>query len=232
VSERRRALPTWWIVVIGLCAGAFLGVAAAALVRDGGEDPPTMTLAPAASPYPDDQAANAQAFLAAWRRYREATFVVESTFVRELPGGEDLEVDRIVVQDPPRRLVRQGGSVSVSGDDTSMSCEPIGSETVCTTFAGVDYEAGIREELGAWATAVTGDAPAYAVAVPQPGCYDLQLVTDLVAPPYGEATRVCFDEETGAIRSRQVTRTSGIDTEEATSIRATVQDADWEVGAG
>jgi hypothetical protein len=228
-AAARRRLPTWWLVVVGVTIGAVIGLGAAALVRDdGGDEPATLTLAPLDTVYPPDQAANAAQFLAAWDRYRHATFVAEYSFTRTVPGGEPLETTRVVVQQPPRRQIRQGDSVTTTDVDSSLLCEPVGSETVCTPRPGVDYEASIAQELAAWRTAIVGDAPAYAVQVPKPGCFDLQLAVALAAPPYGDVTRVCFDEETGAIRTRQTTRAIGSDEEHATRITSTVTDADWE----
>jgi hypothetical protein len=231
----RPRLPTWWLVVIGVAIGAVIGLGAAAMVGgDGGDDdePASLTLAPLDTIYPPDQAGNAAQFLAAWERSRRATFVAEYRFERTLPGGETVESTRVVVQDPPRRLVRQGSSTTTTDDERSLSCEPVGTDTVCTEHPGVDYDETVAEELAAWRTAIVGDAPAYAVQVPQPGCFDLQRAVDLAAPPYGEATRVCFDDATGAIRSRQITRASGSDTETAVRITATVTDADWRAGGG
>jgi hypothetical protein len=229
----RRRLATWWLVVIGVAIGAVIGLGAAAMVRgDGDDEPATLTLAPVDTIYPPDQAGHAAQFLAAWERSRRATFVAEYTFERTLAGGETLETTRVVVQDPPRRQVRQGDSTTTTDDERALLCEPVGTETVCTERPGVDYDEAVADELAAWRTAIVGDAPAYAVQVPRPGCFDLQRAVDLVAPPYGEATRVCFDDATGAIRSRQITRASGSDTETAVRITATVTDSDWQTRGG
>jgi hypothetical protein len=234
VPVPRPRLPTWWLVVIGIAIGAVIGLGAAAMVGGDGDDdePASLTLAPLDTIYPPDQAGNAAQFLAAWERSRRATFVAEYTFERTLPGGETVESTRVVVQDPPRRLVRQGNSTTTTDDESALLCEPVGTETVCTERPGVDYDESIAAELAAWRTAIVGAAPAYAVQVPQPGCFDLQRAVDLAAPPYGEATRVCFDDATGAIRSRQITRASGSDTETAVRITATVTDADWRTSGG
>ena len=57
---------------------------AAAFVGDGDGGAPTMTLAPLDNPYPPDQAANAEQFLTAWERYRNATFVAELAYAAVL----------------------------------------------------------------------------------------------------------------------------------------------------
>jgi hypothetical protein len=227
--SRVRRAPMWALVAIGIALGALLGLGAAALFANDDDDDPTLTLDPGTG-YPADQAENAAAFLTAWERYRRATFVAELDFERLLPGGERLETQRTVVQDPPRRLVRQGATVSASDEDASLLCEPVGTETVCTPQPGVDYEASIQDELAGWRVAIEGEVPQYAVEVPESGCFVLRLVADVAAPPYGELTRVCFDDATGAVRSRQVTRATGTDTEVASSISATVTDDDWTVG--
>jgi hypothetical protein len=227
----RRRVPTWLLVTLGVSLGAVLGLGAAAFVGDGDDSAPTMTLAPLDNPYPPDQAANAEQFLVAWERYRNATFVAELSFARTIPGGEPLEMTRVVVQDPPRRVVRQGASVTTTDEDASLLCEPLGTETVCNPQPGVDYDATVAQEIAAWRTAITGDLPTYSVDRSEPGCFELQLVAPIIAPPYGDFTSVCFDEDTGALRSRQVTRSTGTDIEEATRLSGTVTDADWG-GAG
>jgi hypothetical protein len=228
-STRRR--PTLSLVAIGIAAGALIGLLAAAIV--GSDDSaPSITLAPVDSVYPPDQASNAAKFLDAWDRYRHATFRAELSYSRTTAGGARLDTTRVVVQQPPRRMVLQDGSVSSIDGDKTVLCEPRNNQSVCTTTPGVDYEGSITSELAAWRTAITGSTPAYAVQIPQSGCFDLELVETIPQPPYGDATRVCFDDATGALRSRQVNAASGSESEEATSITATVRDEDWVTPGG
>jgi hypothetical protein len=231
-TARRRGatrLPVWLLVAVGIAIGALLGLGAAALVGgDDGDDTPRLELQPSDTVYPPDQAATADRFLDAWRRYREATFVAELAFERTLPDGQTLSSSRVVVQDPPRRLVRQGDSTTTTDRDATMLCEPVGDETRCTTQPGVDYEATVDAEVDEWRDAISGDVPQYAISEPEPGCFDLHLVVRMIAPPYGTDTRVCFDDATGALLRRQVVRDTGTDTEEATRLTATVTEADWE----
>ena len=232
--SRLRRVPLWVLVIVGVAAGAALGLGVAALVGgdDGGGGAPTLSLGPSDTRYPPEQAANAEEFLTAWERYRRATFVATYSFERLLPDGQHLDTARTVVQAPPRRLVRQGASVTATADDGSLACEPVNDQTVCTPQPGIDYEASITDELDGWRQAITGDAPQYAVDVPEAGCFDLTRVVDMVAPPYGEVTRVCFDAATGAVLRRQITRTTGTDTEIATEVSGTIADADWSVDGG
>jgi hypothetical protein len=223
----RRRLPIWALVVAGAAIGALLGLVAAAIADTGDDDVPTMTLAPVETLVPPDQAENVEAFVDAWRRYRDATFVAEMTFERVLTTGERLSNTRVIVQDPPRRLVRQGDSSLTTDSDGSLLCEPFADEIRCTTQAGIDYDGTVEAEIVQWRKAVEGESPQYALLVPEPGCFELQLVTEIVAPPYGSATRLCFDEDTGALARRQIIRDTATDTEEATRITATVTDADW-----
>jgi hypothetical protein len=223
----------WVLVAVGVAIGALVGLVAAMAVS-GGDDavPPSLTLAPVDTLYPPDQAANADAFLRAWDRYRHATFRAELTFTREVVSGARLSATRVVVQQPPRRMVRQDGSVTSVDDDQTLVCEPHGDQNVCNTSHGDEYEAQVATELAAWRTAITGDNPAYAVDVPEPGCFDLTLVQTIPDPPYGDATRVCFDDASGALRSRTVNRATGTESETATAISPTVTDADWETTGG
>lgn len=224
--RRDRRVPTWALALVGVVAGAVLGIVAASFVG-GDDDDPALELQPVESPYPEDQAANAEAFLDAWERYRRATFRAEMTFTREVPGGQRLELRRVVVQQPPRRAVRQLDSVTAIEDDATLLCEQQGEDQVCSSVDGTDYDTAIEHELAAWRTAISGDSPPYAIAAYDGGCFELQLVSSIPAPPYGDATFVCFDEATGALKQRQVVRATGTDTEEATAISAEVTDEDW-----
>jgi hypothetical protein len=214
-------------------AGVVLGLAAAAVVERGDDDgADSVTLAPVETVYPADQAANAEAFLEAWARHRTATYRAELTWSRRLANGQELEVTRTVVQQPPQRAIRQAGSTSLIGADASMNCEPRTDGTVCTQLPGVDYDAAVANEVAAWRTAITGDKPAYAIDSSRDGCFELRLVGSLVDPPYGDLSQVCFDDATGAMRSLQVVRTGATEIEQATSISSTVTDADWQAIRG
>ena len=129
---------------------------------------------------------------------------------------------------PVSRHVRQSGSTTITGADESVTCEQRQDGTACTPHPGVDYNRDVATEIASWRTAITGDNPAYAVARSSGGCFELQLVQPLVEPPYGELSQVCFDEATGAMRSRQVVRANATEIEQATSITPTVTEADWQ----
>jgi hypothetical protein len=221
----------WAILAVGVLGGGAIGLGAAALTNND-DEPPTMTLAPADTGVPADHLTNAQAFLAAWQRYRRGTFVVDLTFERTLSDGRSLTAQRVMVQRPPRRVVRQLGSVSSTDGGATVACDTVQDQTVCTPPASSDYEQTITAELAAWASAFVGDQPAYIVSAPEPNCFELQLARPIAAAPYGDVARFCFDAATGALRSRQVVRTSGTDTEEATRISATVTDADFAAAGG
>lgn len=226
-----RRLPTWALILIGGAVGALIGLAAAIATR-GDSKPSTLSLAPTDTGVPAEQQSNARAFLAAWQRYRQATFVTELTLDRRLNDGQTLSTTRIMVQQPPRRVVRQLNSVSTLGDAGEVSCDKVEDQTVCTPGNGQTYDASVQSELVAWATAFAGSAPAYFIDVAEPGCYELNLARALAAPPYGAFARFCFDDATGALRARQVVRETGTDTEQATRISVTITDADWAKAAG
>lgn len=243
-TRPRRRLSAWALAPLGALLGVAIGLGLGALDDDDdGDDAPTVTLAPVESLYPDDQVENADALLAAWDRYRNATFRAELTFERVVPGGESLTTSRVVVQQPPRRAVREQGSVSVIDDDETLVCDTVGGSgqpgdveeaTVCTEQAtSSDHLATVAFELAAWRTAIGGDRPAYAVTRSEPGCFELQLVRTLAAPPYGATSRLCFDETTGVLQERETVRESSTDREVVTDLSATVTDADWAaIGAG
>jgi hypothetical protein len=228
-----RRPPVWMLVVIGVTAGALIGLAATALTRPGGDDEPsTLTLAPVDTGVPADHQANARAFILAWQKYRQSTFRVELTFERTLADGRSLKTERVMVQQPPRRVVRQTGSVSAIEGGATVSCDTVEDQTVCTPSTTADYDRLVNDELVAWATAFAGATPTYIVEAPEPGCYGLRLVRPLVAAPYGSTARFCFDAASGALRSREVDRDTATDTEEATRISTTVTDADFAAVTG
>jgi hypothetical protein len=223
-----RRPPLWVLASAGIVAGVLLGLAAAALVARDDDPTGAVELAPVETIYPDDQAANAEAFLESWARHRTATYRAELLWSRQLANGQRLEVSRTVLQQPPQRAVRQAGSTTVVGADASMACEPRGEDTVCTQLPGVDYNREVATEIAAWRTAIVGENPPYAIDESGDGCFELRLVGTLVDPPYGELSQVCFDEATGAMRSRQVVGATATEIEEATAITATVTEADWQ----
>ena len=227
IGGSRRRPPTWLLAAGGVVAGVLLGLGAAALVAGDDDDSGSVSLAPVESLYPEDQATNAEALLQAWARHRTATYRAELTWSRELTNGQQLEVERTVVQQPPQRAVRQSGSTTIVGADGSLTCEPRADGTVCTQLPGVDYNLEVATELAAWRTAITGDNPAYAVDVSGDGCFELHLVQPLVDPPYGQLSQVCFDAATGAMSSRQVIGANATEIEQARAISPTVTEADW-----
>lgn len=225
---RRRRIPTFSLVLLGLAAGASIGLIAAWATRSHGDrQPSTISLAPVQTGLPPDHQANAKAFITAWQRFREATFRADYTFVRRFPDGRTLEAQRSITQQPPRRVVRQLGGVVSLGQEGQSSCDTVDDKSVCTPAAGIDYEASVHDELVAWASAFAGDKPAYLVEVPEPGCYELTLAQPLPAAPYGDAARFCFDAATGALSQRQIIRQTAVDTEQAVQLSATVTEADF-----
>jgi hypothetical protein len=224
----RRRIPTFSLVLLGLAAGALIGLLGAWAARGHGEkQPSTISLAPVQTGLPPDHQANARAFITAWQRFREGTFRADYTFVRRFADGRTLEAQRSIVQQPPRRVVRQLGGVVSLGEEGQSSCDTVDDKSVCTPPAGVDYEASVQDEMVAWATAFAGDKPAYLVDVPEPGCFELSLAQPLPAAPYGDAARFCFDQATGALQQRQIVRQTAVDTEVAVQINAIVTDADF-----
>jgi hypothetical protein len=228
----RRRPPTWVLVIVGLVAGAAIGLAAASLVgnEDDG-DASSLPLEPAVTLLPPDQAAVTAQLLDAWRAYRDGTFVVELAAERTSLSGAPLTYTRVLVQEPGRRLSIQGGSSTYDTATESVSCEPVGDVNRCTPGPGVDFAAATEEELAAWRSALEGDRAPYAITSPEAGCFELALVRGMASPPYGQTARLCFDAATGALVERRITFTSGTDSEEATTVRATPTEADWDRGA-
>src|SRR5690606_20946682 len=76
---RTRRPPTWLLAAVGVAVGGLLGWGLSALLNSGDDDNDgdSMPLAPIEALYPDDQAANAEAFLEAWSRHRMASYRAE-----------------------------------------------------------------------------------------------------------------------------------------------------------
>ena len=86
------------LFLAGLVVGAL--VVGVVVVLQGDDEPP-----------PPDHASSAYAFVQAWERSRQGTFVVLSEFHRETEAGGDLDSPVELVQRPPDYLRRQFGSV-------------------------------------------------------------------------------------------------------------------------
>lgn len=214
-------------VVAGVAVGA---LAAGALVASGVLDDESGDRVDAddgAAAVAEQQAADAEAFLAAYERSRLGTYVVESTFQRSFPGGAGFGAESSVAQDPPDRLERNLGAVTArTGSEVTLCRTTSEGRYRCQTGrAERSYRGLVEDEVASLASYLDGDVPLYSVTA-DGDCFDLAQVRPLPAPPYGTAARFCFDDETGAITLLRVERDEAVDLTEATSVTGDVSARD------
>ncbi|MCB1006663.1 MAG: hypothetical protein KDB35_20950 [Acidimicrobiales bacterium] len=177
----------------------------------------------------EQQAADAAAFVAAFRRSRLGTFVVDSTFERTRPDGGDGEVAREVrvAQDPPDRLQRGVRGVTARQGPTITRCSVEARRYRCESErADRSYRGLVDDEVAALEGYFAGDVPLYVPTATAGGCYTLELARPLPAAPFGTSARFCFDDETGAVTEIRVERPEAVDVTEATSVSARVRPRD------
>ena len=162
----RRGLILGWVVV-ALYAAALVAVAVS--TRDG-------SLRPGDRPSEGDAT---EAFIDAWERSRQATFVRSGTFERRSEAtGATISSEDVLAQRPPRRLHRQLGGVDGRDDRRAIACPAAvdGGEAPACVFgdpAGPTYEEDVATEIAALRTQVAGASPVYAVEEIGEGCFAL-----------------------------------------------------------
>src|SRR5205814_6693516 len=119
----------------------------------------------------------------------------------------------VLVQQPPRRIVRAFGNESLVFADGAQTCE-LGAEasTLCTAARQTEpYDVQVAQELSILSQYFSGDTPLYRVEAPTPNCFRLFLYRAMPLPPYGDAAQFCFDGATGAMTLFEMTTASGSD---------------------
>ena len=229
MNERARS---WLLIGLAVLLGVGVGIGAAVVTgRDGSEAVDQDELAdPSTASLPPQQVANAVGFLNAWDRFRNGTFVVDLRFERTVTGKDEPLVSAgILVQQPPRRIVRAFGNESSVFADGAQTCE-LGAEStsLCTAARQTEpYDVQVAQELSILSQYFSGDTPLYRVEAPSAGCFRLFLYRAMPLPPYGDAAQFCFDPATGAMSLFETTTASGSDRSIAQRITPTVTDADF-----
>ncbi len=217
------------LALLGLIVGVLL-VGSVVVVADWVNDPDQE--APESSfPGIEHDPLAAEGLVAAWERWRNATFVSEGTWTRTLDGVEEpLTGPVYIAQDPPRRLVVRLGSTVEEIDGTVASCDISDDDMIISPClagdSGQTFAERVEDELGA----VKGyfDAPRlYSAARGEPGCYQVELVSAMLAAPWGRWAEFCFDPASGVLSSARVRRPTAIDVESVTFIRTEVSDSDF-----
>jgi len=216
----RRGLIVGWVVVV-LYAASLLLVAATTSdgrLRPGDREP---------------SASDVEAFIRAWERSREATFLRTGTFERRSDAtGATISSEDVLAQRPPQRLHRQLGGVDGRDDRRVIVCPstPGDDDPAECTFgdpAGPSYAEDVAGEVAGLRSLLEGDAPVYAVERLDDGCFELAQLRTEPRAPFGIDARFCFDGETGAPTDSRV-RYAGdiVEVVAVTGLTGTVQDAD------
>lgn len=178
-------------------------------------------------PPPAAQRRAADAFLAAWRRSLEGTWAVDGTFERTV-GTRRLAYDVREAQRPPDHLRVSGGTVEGRINGRTLACTTDADGQLSCRDGGPapPYEDDVRGELDTLATYFAGPAPLYRAEIQGGDCYGLVLLRGILAPPYGESARFCFDHATGAPRLSEVHKRGSLDVTRV-NVRATPTAADF-----
>ena len=227
VKERARS---WVLVGLAVLVGVGVGIGAVAVTGDDGSD--AVDQAELADPrgLPAEHRANAVRFLDAWDRFRNGTFVVDLRFERTVTGKDQPLVSAgVLVQQPPRRIVRAFGNESSVFADGAQTCElGADSTSLCTAAHETEpYDVQVANELSTLSQYFSGDSPLYRVDAPTANCFRLFLYRAMPLPPYGDAAQFCFDNATGAMTLFESTTAGGGDRTIAERITTTVTEADF-----
>jgi hypothetical protein len=191
-----------------------LGLAAAA-VHDGQGDGP----------------GPAHAFLAAQRRSLAATWMVEQRFTRLVSSrpGQPLVESIHDAQRPPDHLIISSGGVDSVFHGRRMACGvgPDGQAHCRDAGVATPYAEQVKATMASLMTYVLGPNPPYGVTDEGGGCFVLRLrPARVVSTTFGIRSEYCFDPTTSAPVRVEVDRPEGQDVTVATTVTATVSDAD------
>jgi hypothetical protein len=225
VNERVRA----WLVT-GLAVFLGVGVGIGAIAATGGDSTDAVDELAEPSGLPAEHQTNAANFLSAWQRFRTGTFVVNLRFERTVTGKDaPLVSDGILVQQPPRRVVRAFGNESSVSADDAQTCE-LGADasSLCAPSHQTDpYDVQVANELRTFSSYFSGATPLYRVEAGVANCFRLQLYRAKPLPPYGDAAQFCFDSATGAMTLFETMSSDGADRTIAERITPVVTEADF-----
>lgn len=215
-----------WSLLAAVAFGVGLGVGLFFITRPEASVSPALT----GSEVPPDQTVDAVAFLKAWDRFRNATFVVDLNSERYVTGIEQpLVGPGRIVQQPPVRVTFGFGGQSVTTGEGQQSCAGVGGREACTGVSGAEpYGVQAARELSAFSQLLSGSAPVYRVVSTGGGCYSFTLYRAIGLPPYGDRASFCFDPVSGAMTLFETVNAAGRDRVTATEVRTQVQPEDLE----
>jgi hypothetical protein len=220
-------------VGLAVLLGVGIGAGAVALTGERGEpgtDAARVEELADPAGLPPEHRAHATAFLEAWQRFRTGTFVVGLRLERTKPGDESpLVSDGILVQQPPRRIVRAFGNESAMFADGAQTCElGTNDSSVCSPAPeAASYDVQVAEELSILSQYFSGETPLYRVDASSKACFQLHLYRAMPLPPYGDLAQFCFDTPSGAMTLFEMKTAGGNERTTSLYISTTVTDADF-----
>jgi len=162
----------------------------------------------------------ADAFLAAWRRSLVTTWAVDSTFERQV-GTKKLAYEIRMAQRPPDRVRVAGDTVDARVGGQAFACGTgADGQLACRSTPATPYDADVNSQVATLAGYFRAPHPLYRARVQAGGCFGLELLQNILAPPYGRTALFCFDAKTGAPVRTEIRRTGSTDVTSATSVRA------------
>jgi len=163
---------------------------------------------------------------------REATFRSVADFTRHSNStGAELHHQQIVAQRPPDRLFVDGDGATGIVEGERLACDFREQRLHCDRAeAQRTLAEETEQQLETLADYVEGEDPLYVIEADLEtevgACFELTLTRDIVAPPLGNLTRYCFDDETGAPSETHVERDEANDDLVLTQLTGEVTDAD------
>jgi hypothetical protein len=188
-----------------------------------------------APPSPVAQRKAATAFVAAWKRSLEGTWAVDAVFERRI-GTKRITFDVHEARRPPDHLRTAGGTVEgrVNGQLVACTTGAEGALTCSNGGPAPPFADDVAKELATLSGYFAGSDPLYRANQLSGGCFELLLRHAILAPPYGESARFCFDPRTGAPTRVEVRKRGSVDVTRTTAVRAepTAGDLTPPTGAG
>lgn len=184
------------------------------------------------TPSPAAQHRAATAFLAAWKRSLTGTWAIDAVFERRI-GTKRITFDVHEARRPPDHLRTAGGAVEGRVDGRVVACTtPADGSLTCRDGGPAPpYDDDVSKELATLSAYFAGSDPLYRADERVAGCFDLVLRRTILAPPYGESSRFCFDARTGAPTEVEVRKRGSVDVTHATAVRPEPTVADLTVPA-
>jgi hypothetical protein len=148
-------------------------------------------------------------------------------FERRTTAGRSLVSEVRIAQRPPDRLATGLGSIDARRDGRRLACATGADGKLRCRDGGPapPYGQEVDAEVALLRGYFSGPNPLYRVRAGG-GCYALDLLVSMPAPPYGRRARFCFDPATGAPVVSVVVRAEATDRQQAVEVRAVVGDAD------